>query len=126
MGDFYLNLRHAPLVQVQHSNWSIAYTNDQLVKIKSSNGYNPGTPVFTHFTSARRRYALVTQKDRKKIERVTEMEKKIALITARALILGLAVSSNFCYYEVTDHWQSILCVFGQSMYKLPTPKKFLS
>ena len=31
MGDFYLNLRQAPLVQVQPSNWSIAYTYATLV-----------------------------------------------------------------------------------------------
>ena len=48
-------------------------------KIPNS-GFTPGTPVFTHFTSARRRYALVTQKDRQKIERVTEMDKKNVLI----------------------------------------------
>ena len=37
---------------------------------------NPGTPVFTHFTSARQRYALVTQTDKNEnwIERVTEMD----------------------------------------------------
>ena len=36
----------------------------------------PGTPVFTHFTSARQRYALVTQTDKNEnwIERVTEMD----------------------------------------------------
>ena len=33
-----------------------------------NSGFTPGTPVFTHFTSARRRYALVTQKDRKKLK----------------------------------------------------------
>ena len=44
-------------------------------------GFTPGTPVFTHFTSAWRRYALVTQKDRKKIERVTEMDIKKNTIT---------------------------------------------
>ena len=38
----------------------------------------PGTPVFTHFTSARQRYALVTQIDKNEnwIERVTEMDIK--------------------------------------------------
>ena len=30
---------------------------------------------------------------------------------------------NFGYLVVTVHWPSMLCVFGQFKYKLPTPKK---
>ena len=49
MGDFCLNLRHAPIVQMQHSNWSIAYTYDQLVKIKLGKVYKVYREIAQHF-----------------------------------------------------------------------------
>ncbi len=39
LGDFCLNLRHTPIAQVQLSNWNIAYTFEQLAKIKLDNNY---------------------------------------------------------------------------------------
>ena len=39
LGDFYLNLRHTPIAQVQLSNWNIAYTYEQLAKDKLDNNY---------------------------------------------------------------------------------------
>ncbi len=34
LGDFYLNLRRTSIAQVQLSNWNIAYTYEQIAKIK--------------------------------------------------------------------------------------------
>jgi hypothetical protein len=48
-GEFYLNLRHTPLAQVQLSNWNIAYTNEQLAKIKSGNNYKAYKELDQHF-----------------------------------------------------------------------------
>ena len=50
--------------------------------------FTPGTPVFTHFTYARRRYALVMQKDKNKIKRVTKMgiKKKRYLLDINTLV----------------------------------------
>jgi hypothetical protein len=39
LGDFYLNLRHTLLTQLQIINWNIAYTYEQIAKIKLGNNY---------------------------------------------------------------------------------------
>ena len=49
IGDFYLNLRHVPLAPVQISNWNIAFTYEQLEKIKSDNTKRVYREIAQHF-----------------------------------------------------------------------------
>ena len=52
--------------------------NDDLGEPAPNSGFTPGTPVFSHYTSARRWYAPLdlAKVNNSEIERVTEMGKK--------------------------------------------------
>jgi hypothetical protein len=110
LADFYLNLRHTPRAQVQHSNWNIAYTFEQLAKIKSDSTYKACKEIAQHFKKC--------VKSRAKHNFYT---KHYLRENSAKQLVWMATTSAMLIYKVLDEiTQAILLIIGR-VHQKPGP-----